>query len=155
MLTITLPDGRSLHLEYEGLDGNWIAHLDGEDGRSASGRWLVLVLAELLDLPGGEKPPWVYDILREASGQDTPAGRRFACPCCDLLTLDEPPTGTFAICPVCRWEDDNVQFTEMDRDGGANRVSLRQARQTFRAHRVSDPRHGKWARPPRPEEREL
>jgi hypothetical protein len=85
-------------------------------------------------------------------GRDTPAGRRYACPCCDFLTLSEPPTGTFAICPVCRWEDDNLQFEDLDKEGGANAVSLRQARQNFRLHGVSDPRRRERARPLRPEE---
>lgn len=33
----------------------------------------------------------------------------YPCVCCGFLTLAEPPPGTFEICSVCRWEDDNVQ----------------------------------------------
>jgi hypothetical protein len=55
----------------------------------------------------------------------------YACPCCRFLTLSEQPPGTFEICPVCFWEDDNVQFEDPDYAGGANKVSLLQARQTF------------------------
>jgi hypothetical protein len=62
-----------------------------------------------------------------------------ACPCCGSLTLAEPPPGTFEICPVCRWEDDNVQFDDVDYAGAANAVSLRQAQDNFRAFGVSDP----------------
>jgi Cysteine-rich CPCC len=149
MLTITLPDGRSVQLNHEGPAGSWVAQLDGDEGRSATGRWLLAVLGELLDLPPGTKPAWLDDLVKQATGRDTPAGRRFACPCCDLLTLIEPPTGTFAICPVCRWEDDNVQFEDLDRAGGANPVSLGQARQNFRLHGVSDPRRRERARRPR------
>jgi len=29
----------------------------------------------------------------------------YACPGCGFLVCGEPPGGTFAICPVCRWED--------------------------------------------------
>jgi hypothetical protein len=152
MLTVTLPDGRQLQLNYEGPAGNWVAHLDGAQGRSAAGRWLLAVLGELLDLPNGRKPPWLLDLVRHVAGRDTPAGRRYACPCCDFLTLTEPPTGTFAICPVCRWEDDNIQFEDLDKEGGANAVSLRQARQNFRQHGISDARRRQRARPPRPEE---
>jgi hypothetical protein len=47
------------------------------------------------------------------------------------MTLDEIPPGTFEICPVCRWEDDNVQAANEDLEGGANTVSLRQARINF------------------------
>ncbi|HNO77853.1 MAG TPA: CPCC family cysteine-rich protein [Phycisphaerae bacterium] len=56
---------------------------------------------------------------------------RFACPCCRLLTLSEQPPGTFAICAVCCWEDDPVQFENVSLRGGANRVSLCEARQNF------------------------
>ena len=54
------------------------------------------------------------------------------CPCCGFLTFDEPPPGTYDICPVCYWEDDPVQFEDPSYPGGANRVSLAQARQNFR-----------------------
>ena len=57
----------------------------------------------------------------------------FACPCCAHLTLEEAPPGTYAICPVCFWEDDFVQFRDPDYEGGANGVSLAEARENFRA----------------------
>jgi hypothetical protein len=56
---------------------------------------------------------------------------KFICPCCDFRTLDEPPPGTFAICSICFWEDDSVQFHNPDLAGGANQVSLNQARKNF------------------------
>ncbi len=55
----------------------------------------------------------------------------FPCPCCGFLTIGEEPPGTFEICPVCFWEDDNIQFEDPNRVGGANGVSLNQARQNF------------------------
>jgi len=56
---------------------------------------------------------------------------RFPCPCCGYLTLSEKPPGTFFICPVCAWEDDNVQYEDPTYEGGANRVSLTEARANF------------------------
>jgi Cysteine-rich CPCC len=56
----------------------------------------------------------------------------FACPCCGFLTLAEEPPGTFEVCPVCFWEDDNLQFSDPDYVGGANRISLNRARENFR-----------------------
>jgi len=44
--------------------------------------------------------------------------------------LEEPP-GSFEICPVCYWEDDDTQYADPDYAGGANQVSLNQARQNF------------------------
>jgi hypothetical protein len=147
-----LPDGRAVLLSHEGPTGNWVACFDGPAGRSVSGRWLLSVLGELLELPPRAKPPWVIDLVREALGRDTAVGRRYPCPCCDLLTLKEPPTGTFAICPVCRWEDDNLQFEDLHKSGGANAVTLREARHNFRLHGVSDLQRRDRARSPRPEE---
>ena len=40
------------------------------------------------------------------------------CPCCGYLVFDEPP-GSYAICPVCGWEDDFVQL-QWPTMGGAN-----------------------------------
>lgn len=58
---------------------------------------------------------------------------KYACPCCGYNTLDEQPPGTFGLCPICYWEDDNVQFHDPDYEGGANHVSLHQAQENFRA----------------------
>jgi hypothetical protein len=56
----------------------------------------------------------------------------FACPCCGFLTLGREPPGTFEICPVCYWEDDNIQFRDPEYKGGANRVSLSEARKNYK-----------------------
>lgn len=55
----------------------------------------------------------------------------YACPCCGYLTFDEEPPGTFEICPVCGWEDDEAQFRDPTYDGGANGVCLEEARINF------------------------
>jgi hypothetical protein len=64
--------------------------------------------------------------------------KRFPCPCCGYLTLGEPPPGTFTICPVCFWEDDDVQFRDPSYRGGANTVSLQEARANFLRFGASD-----------------
>lgn len=76
----------------------------------------------------------------------------FACLCCGFLTLDEEPPGTYDICAVCFWEDDPVQGADPTVVGGANAVSLLEARQNFRAQRVSDPRFRQKVRDPLPAE---
>jgi ribosomal protein S18 acetylase RimI-like enzyme len=153
VVTRTLPDGREVAVTHERPAGDWVVRLLGDPDRSSAGRSLLKVLAEALDLPSGAKPAWVLEVVRDLSGQDTPVGRRYPCPCCDFLTLSEPPTGTFAICPACGWEDDNIQFEDLDYEGGANAVGLRQARENFRLHGASDPARRGRVRPPRPEER--
>jgi hypothetical protein len=55
----------------------------------------------------------------------------YACPCCSYLTLSEDPPGTFEICPVCGWEDDDVQFRDPQYSGGANVICLSKARENF------------------------
>ena len=78
--------------------------------------------------------------------------RRWSCPCCGNRTLEEEPPGTFEICPVCFWEDDNVQFEDPDFRGGANVVSLNEARNNFAAFGASEERFRNNVRPPRPDE---
>ncbi len=52
------------------------------------------------------------------------------CACCGYYTLTEP-AGGFEICPVCFWEDDAVQNSDPEFEGGANKVCLREARKNF------------------------
>ena len=77
---------------------------------------------------------------------------RFACPCCGYLTIDEEPPGTFEICPVCGWEDDDVQFRNPSYRGGANAVSLEEARANFKRFGASDSTRKGRVRPPFPDE---
>lgn len=58
--------------------------------------------------------------------------KKYRCPCCENFTLSEQPPGTYEICPVCGWEDDAVQFYDMDYAGGANEISLNQAKKRYR-----------------------
>ena len=74
------------------------------------------------------------------------------CPCCSFLTLCENPPGTYEICPVCFWEDDGVQFSDPDYVGGANHISLNQARRNYAEFGAAEHRVLKWVRKPLPEE---
>lgn len=78
--------------------------------------------------------------------------KKFACPCCGYLILEEEPPGTFEICPVCFWEDDYVQFKDPTYCCGANKVSLLQARQNFLHFGVSEEQFKQHVRSPLPEE---
>ena len=46
------------------------------------------------------------------------------------MTFGEP-AGSYAICPVCFWEDDNVQLRWPDWAGGANKLSLIDAQRNY------------------------
>jgi hypothetical protein len=76
----------------------------------------------------------------------------YPCACCGFLTMPEPGTGTFEICPVCFWEDDKVQYNDIDFVGGANEESLREARLNFKKFHASSSKFLKKIRPPLPEE---
>jgi hypothetical protein len=52
------------------------------------------------------------------------------CPCCGYLVFDEPP-GSYAICPICFWEDDHVQLRFPTLEGGANKLSLIRSQKNF------------------------
>jgi len=55
----------------------------------------------------------------------------FHCPCCGQATLGE--IGAYESCPVCLWEDDPVQSADPKYAGGANQLSLEEARQKYMA----------------------
>lgn len=76
----------------------------------------------------------------------------FPCPCCHYLTLSEEPSGTFEICPVCFWEDDNIQNDAPAYEGGANGISLNQARDNFRRFGAIKEKYINNVRRPLPEE---
>ncbi|MDE5439230.1 hydrolase [Elizabethkingia meningoseptica] len=54
------------------------------------------------------------------------------CPCCGYFTLEESSNNSFQICPVCYWENDEVQYNDSTYAGGANRISLEQAKDNFK-----------------------
>jgi hypothetical protein len=81
--------------------------------------------------------------------------KKYECPCCGYLTLEEKPPGTFEICPVCYWEDDDIQYYDPNYIGGANEVSLTQARINFRSFGAIDEGSIKYIRKPLDSERKV
>jgi hypothetical protein len=51
------------------------------------------------------------------------------CPCCGLGYVDAGHQND--VCDVCYWEDDPVQFRDPDYRGGANKLSLNEARKEY------------------------
>jgi hypothetical protein len=149
--THPLPDGRHLRARYEAEPVGWVAYLVGQEDRPVAARDIHDALVDLLE-PSEEWPDWFIEAADNLAARDTPLGRRYACPCCGYLTLPQAPSGTYELCPVCFWEDDGVQFRNLDYEGGANKVSLNQARQNFGELGVSEARFKSNVRPPLPEE---
>ena len=54
---------------------------------------------------------------------------KYSCPCCGKLTLDKPDFGY--ICSECGWEDDFGQNENPDLYGGANYISLNDAKKLY------------------------
>ena len=52
------------------------------------------------------------------------------CPVCGKAQLEY-----MEICPVCEWQNDMVQFRHPDWQGGANKMSLHQAREAYNSGR--------------------
>jgi Cysteine-rich CPCC len=73
------------------------------------------------------------------------------CPCCGFLTMREPP-GSYVICPICAWEDDGVQYADPSYEGGANGISLTQARENYRSIGAISKSRLSMVRPPLPDE---
>jgi hypothetical protein len=66
--------------------------------------------------------------------------------------LLEKPPGTFAVCPVCFWEDDEAQFRNPTYTGGANQVSLAEAQKNFVEYGAIAREFRDRVRPPTPDE---
>lgn len=76
------------------------------------------------------------------------------CPCCGYLVyscLDA--LDRYEICPICFWETDGVQQDDPDYEGGANGLSLNQARENFQEFGASNLRLKIFVRPPRSDEK--
>jgi hypothetical protein len=104
-------------------------------------------LVELADSPGRRRS-WVGLGFRYADPAERDRWRRMdwagvtlriastpilhPCPCCGYRSMESEERGSYAICPVCDWEDDGAQFHDPDYRGGANADSLNEARAAFR-----------------------
>jgi len=77
---------------------------------------------------------------------------KYKCPCCGYYTFDNRPDGSYDICKVCFWEDDPIQLEDPTYEGGANKVSLIQAKKNYKefgaCERVTIP----YVRKPYPDE---
>lgn len=52
---------------------------------------------------------------------------KMKCPCCGRTMVED-----FDICTVCHWQSDPVQNDDPDYCGGANEMSLNEAREAFK-----------------------
>lgn len=150
--TTSIDDGRAVSAEYDGTDDEWTVWFVEAREAAISGHSLPRVVAELLRVDEKPAPRWVLDVADRIGAVETPLGPRFPCPCCGYLTLADAPPGSWVYCEVCRWEDDQPQFDDIDYPVGANRQSWREARRSYAAIGASSERVRARARAPLPEE---
>lgn len=55
------------------------------------------------------------------------------CPCCGRKVITTP--GDYEICKYCGWEDDPAQSQDPDFAGGANELSLNEAKEKLKAEK--------------------
>lgn len=56
---------------------------------------------------------------------------KIKCPVCGKYEFEE--FGDFDVCEECYWENDPVQYCHPDYKGGANKMSLTEARAAYKA----------------------
>ena len=78
--------------------------------------------------------------------------KKFKCPCCGYFTLEDEP-GHYDICPVCFWEDDPIQADDPTYWGGANAMSLNEARENYIRIGAKSKKALDLVRPPTEEEK--
>jgi len=77
----------------------------------------------------------------------------YPCPCCGFLSFGEPP-GSYDICPICFWEDDELQLEYgTTLAGGANKPTLQDAQRTFVSCGACEPEMVAHVRKPGPSDR--
>ena len=54
----------------------------------------------------------------------------FPCPVCGEHVFEK--FGDYRVCPLCNWENDDDQYDHPDEEGGANDMSLNQAREAWK-----------------------
>lgn len=77
-----------------------------------------------------------------------PVNRKSPCACCGYLTLSTSTRDSYEICPICYWEDDQIQNADPSYAGGANGSSLKQAQVNFKSYGACDLAARLHVRPP-------
>ena len=83
------------------------------------------------------------------AAHQTALGRRYRCRCCGYLTLER--YDAYDVCPVCKWEDEDVPVLDGE-SGGPNHISLSEGRRNFAEEGVCCPAQRLAGRDPLPAE---
>jgi hypothetical protein len=98
----------------------------------------------------GRRHAWFDEYAARLNAR--PRNLPLRCPCCGCKTLSARIA--FEICPVCFWEDDGQDDSDLDENhGGPNgSLSLREARANYLRFGACEESMSPNVRPPRPEE---
>jgi hypothetical protein len=77
---------------------------------------------------------------------------KIACPCCGYKTLETEYYGSYSLCPVCFWEDDQIQLEDPSYSGGANPLSLLECQRNYIEFGACDLNMKENVRSPEPDE---
>ena len=77
----------------------------------------------------------------------------YKCVCCGYYTLKHNNELEHEICPVCFWENDSIQNSQPDYSGGANKISLNEAKENYKVYGAIMKEYIKYVRAPYDEER--
>lgn len=77
--------------------------------------------------------------------------KRYTCPCCGYFSFNHPP-GSYDICPICLWEDDEVQLRQEWWDQGGANPPLRLCQANYVKFGVCKPQLASCVRPPTAED---
>jgi hypothetical protein len=69
----------------------------------------------------------------------------YPCPCCGYLMFSGKP-GSYDICKICFWEDDEVQLRDVLFAGGANKLSLVDCQRNYATFGACEERFRKHVR---------
>ena len=69
------------------------------------------------------------------------------CPCCGHIVFKGYP-GSYEICPICYWEDDDVQLADPWFEGGANKPNLYTAQKNYIRYGAMEERFVDAVKPP-------
>lgn len=74
------------------------------------------------------------------------------CVCCGHYTINNENPLYHDICPVCFWENDPIQNEKPDYAGGANKMSLNEARKSYELFDAVSQEFIRYVRKPFPDE---
>jgi hypothetical protein len=117
-----IPEAQS---EYDSYVGRLYSLLAAGPNPDAIAAHLERIETDAMGLYGGNAEARRVAAIRLSALKlhEDPAIGPFPCPACGFIVFDEPP-GSYHICPICNWEDDQVQLRHPALAGGANHYSL-------------------------------